>query len=331
MQNITFNIASGNSQGLTNDAIILTSVLTDIYGRSVYVRHFSGSNSKFKNIAKLFSLIIHKYLFRQKQITFHLEEIYTEIAPFSDKNILIPNQEWLRTGTQKAIKADTHIWCKTKYALKQLQHFNKNVIYVGFCSRDLYDHSIEKDFNKFLHIVGKSEQKGTIPILNVWQKHPEWPTLQVITRREEHLQHKADNINFITDFLSENELKELINQCGIHLCPSESEGFGHNIVEALSAGAIVVTTNAPPMNELIPPDERCLVKYDRIDKRYFSELFFVDESDLENTTEQFMALPINEKNTIAELNQQRYNELKTQFKKAIQNKLINIIHGVENK
>ena len=328
MQKITFNIASGNSQGLTNDAFILTNTLIEIFGKKTNIRHFSGSDSKFKNITKLVSLLINKYLFRKKQITFHLEEIYTEISPFSDQNILIPNQEWLRTGTQKAIKPATHIWCKTKYAVKQLQHLNEKVTYIGFCSRDLDDENIKTDFNKFLHIAGKSEQKGTIPILNVWQRHPEWPTLQVISRRKEHLQYKAENIEFITSFISEKKLKALINHCGIHLCPSESEGFGHNIVEPMSAGTIVITTNAPPMNELIHPDKRCLVNYNKTDKRYFSELFFVDEKGLENTIEQLMTLPINRKVAIAEQNIQRYSELKEQFKKTIQNQLMNIIHGV---
>ena len=331
MQKITFNIASGNSQGLTNDAIILTNALTEIYGKNVNIRHFSGSDTKFTNIKKLLALIICKYFLQQKQITFHLEEIYTEISPFSNQNILIPNQEWLRTGTQKAIKPETHIWCKTHYAVKQLKHLNDNVEYLGFCSRNLLDESITPNFNAFIHIAGKSEQKGTIAILNVWQKHPEWPLLKVISRREEHLEYQAENIEFITEFLTEYQLKTLINQCGVHLCPSESEGFGHNIVEAMSANSIVVTTNAPPMNELIHPDESCLVNYNKTDKRYFSELFFVDEKNLENTIEQCMALPITEKNAIAEQNKQRYSELKEQFKKAIQSKLINIVNRVENK
>ena len=329
VKKLTFNVASGNSQGLTNDAIIITQALTELIGDNVCIRHFTGSDSKLINIGKLFIMAIDKYLFRHKQITFHLEEIYTEISPLSSINILIPNQEWLRSGTQKAIKSHTYIWCKTQYAVKQLQHFNNNVEFIGFYSRNLTDTKTEKDFNKFIHIAGKSEQKGTIPILNVWQKHPEWPTLKVISRREEHIKHQANNIEFITDFISENNLKTLINECGVHLCPSESEGFGHNIVEAMSAGAIVITTNAPPMNELIPTDGRCLVGYNKTDKRYFSELFFIDESQLEETIQQLILLSNSEKIILSERNQQRYSELRKAFKNNLQVKLqqLNITLG----
>ncbi|MFT7005544.1 MAG: hypothetical protein ACJAXJ_000042 [Colwellia sp.] len=323
MKKITFNIASGNSQGLTNDAIILTNVLTELYGGNVNIRHFSGSDTKLTNIKKLLSLIINKYLFQQKQITFHLEEIYTEISPFSNQNILIPNQEWLRTGTQKAIKPETHIWCKTHYAVKQLKHLNDNVEYLGFCSRNLLDESITPNFNAFIHIAGKSEQKGTIAILNVWQKHPEWPLLKVISRREEHLEYQAENIEFITEFLTECQLKSLINQCGVHLCPSESEGFGHNIVEAMSANSIVVTTNAPPMNELIHPDEICLVNYNKTDKRYFSELFFIDKSHFEVKITQLIAMKELDKINIFKQNQSKFDKLKVQFVKQLQSKLNN--------
>lgn len=39
----------------------------------------------------------------------------------------------------------------------------------------------------------------------------------------------------------------------IHVCASEREGFGHYINEARAAGALVVSTDHPPMNELITP------------------------------------------------------------------------------
>lgn len=317
MRKITLNIASGNSQGLQNDVSILKDALKTIELNELKMRNFSGADSKLFNFLQLFLMLVERYIFNRKQITVHLEEIYQEISHFSDVNILIPNQEWLRSGTRKAIKPSTLIWCKTQYAVKQLQHLNNNVEYLGFCSRDLLDADITPDFNSFIHIAGKSEQKGTIPILNVWQKHPEWPTLTVVSRRKEHTEFKAENIKVITDFLSENALKTIINESGIHLCPSEAEGFGHNIVEAMSTNSIVVTTNAPPMNDLIATDERCLVNYNRTDKRYFSELFFIDEDDLERVILSLISLPNNERISIANKNRTRFLDTKSQYEKKL--------------
>jgi glycosyltransferase involved in cell wall biosynthesis len=306
MNSKEFNLAFGNSQGLINDAQIISEALTELFGPTIKIRKFSGKNGKLKNLLNLLYLIVNRFLFSKEQITIHLEEIYTEISPFSNTNIFIPNQEWLRSKTQKAITPNTYIWCKTHYAVKQLAHLNDKVSYIGFCSRDMNIESIHPNFDKFIHIAGKSEQKGTIPLLRTWMKHPEWPELTVITRRDEHLAFTANNINFITTFLSEDELIKMINEHGIHLCPSESEGFGHNIVEAMSVGAVVLTTNAPPMNELIHPDERCLVNYNKTDKRYFSELFFIDEKSIELKIDLMLETSIEQKMQISKINKKNF-------------------------
>ena len=57
----------------------------------------------------------------------------------------------------------------------------------------------------------------------------------------------ASNLAVKSRRLSETCLKVLQNECGVHLAPSEVERFGHSIGEALSCGAILITSNAPPM------------------------------------------------------------------------------------
>ena len=38
---------------------------------------------------------------------------------------------------------------------------------------------------------------------------------------------EQENIIYHTDLLTEDEVTQKMNQHGIHLCPSEAEGFGH--------------------------------------------------------------------------------------------------------
>ena len=47
----------------------------------------------------------------------------------------------------------------------------------------------------------------------------------------------------------EVELVGLFNSHQFHLCPSQYEGFGHIIHEAMGVGAVVITRDGPPMDE----------------------------------------------------------------------------------
>ena len=102
--------------------------------------------------------------------------------------------------------------------------------------------------------------KNTAPVVEAWLRHPEWPNLTVVSHRSEHQYlaeecRKARNIKFITDWLSDEDRRWLRNIHGVHICPSEMEGFGHYINEARSVKALVIGSNASPMNELVQENE----------------------------------------------------------------------------
>ena len=59
------------------------------------------------------------------------------------------------------------------------------------------------------------------------------------------------NITMYQYTLSDEALKELMNTCAYHACPSFVEGFGHYIHEGQSTGATIITTHGCPMNELV--------------------------------------------------------------------------------
>jgi glycosyltransferase involved in cell wall biosynthesis len=164
---------------------------------------------------------------------------------------------------------------------------------VGFTSGDRLEGRPGGGEPAFLHLAGQSRQKGTDILLDLWRKHPEWPTLTVVIRPNNPVARDPGlaNVRFLTGFLEDCELRRLQNDHLFHLCPSEVEGFGHSLVEAMSCGAVTLTTDAPPMNELVTPERGMLVPYHAGQPQRLGMNYYVDPEALERCIEEMLAMP----------------------------------------
>ena len=312
------NLAFGSSTGLKQDAKIIANIVKAHFP-NIKIREFDGTKHKLMNGLILLEKLLCTLVLQKKQMTFHIEEVYKEVAFYSAYNALFPNQEWLRSGTQAAITEKIHIFCKTHYAVEQLQKRWPHCEFTGFTSIDYFSPAARKDFSMFLHVAGKSEQKGTLPLLKAWHKNPQWPQLFVVSRQPEHASFSGNNVKVISEFLPQKELILLMNRCGIHLCPSEAEGFGHSINEALSTGSVIAVTDAAPMNEF--GDEPFLFNVSERASRYMSSLNRCSVNDIENTIERILAADYHVLETMGSRNRTRYLATKKSFENRLINKL----------
>jgi hypothetical protein len=216
-------------------------------------------------------------------VNIFVENIVESWCSLARINVFVPNQEWVSDALRAKIPLMDYVFCKTRYAAQVFIALGSEVRYTGFSSVDRYNPKVQKDFNAFLHVAGSSVQKGTAAVNEVWLRHPEWPRLTMSCHEAATHVVPGSNISVITQFLKESALARTQNACGIHLCPSEAEGFGHYLVEAMSTGALVVTTDAPPMNELIMPGRGVLAAYNRTSPQGLGTNFYVDPADLERT------------------------------------------------
>jgi len=67
------------------------------------------------------------------------------------------------------------------------------------------------------------------------------------------------NVRLIRDHLDDTAYRRLQNEHRFHVCPSQTEGYGHYLVEAMSCEAVVITLDAEPMNELVATGRGVLV------------------------------------------------------------------------
>src|SRR6185295_13835563 len=100
----------------------------------------------------------------------------------------------------------------------------------------------------------------------------------------------APNIRHLIDYLDDAQLKRLQNAHRFHLCPSETEGFGHYLVEAMGIGAVTLTLDAPPMNEMITPERGLRVPTARTGAQNLATTYFYDEAAMQAAIERALAL-----------------------------------------
>lgn len=284
-------ISEKNGKGLETDQQILSEAITKL-GHDV-------TNLSFEEA-----------LWSPADINIFFQLLVSEKFPLARLNWFIPNPEWYRQDIKLLDKVDL-ILCRTHEIERIFRNLNKQTYYMGFTSPDCYQGDIKKDYYQFFHLAGGSVQKGTIPIKDIWLSHPRLPLLTLIQYPTSFTSQQS-NFNWISHRIPLEQLRLFQNQFGIHLCPSETEGFGHYIMEAMSTGAVVVTTDAPPMNEFIK-DPRCLVPYTHSAPYYLGINYYVNAQELQNKIKALLKLTPEELSLIGLNNRSAYLQKKQEF------------------
>jgi hypothetical protein len=135
----------------------------------------------------------------------------------------IPANSYLITETAgaaaeelKYISGSKHILCKTKSCFDILNSNNKNndynIYYLGTSSKDIFDLSLTKNYEKFVHIYSN---KYTKKLKEYWDSS--WPALQIVNPKD-------------------SDLIEIINKNSIFVLPCSEE----NIHKVKSAGSLIL-------------------------------------------------------------------------------------------
>jgi glycosyltransferase involved in cell wall biosynthesis len=299
-------IARTNGVGLDRDVDLIHDALT-ADGFDVTVSHCRG-------ISPLRRFFPGKPRF---DANIFLERVFPRWFGSAHTNLLIPNQERFPKRHLPHLKKIDHVLCKSRHAEEIFSGLGHSTDYIGFTSTDLLDESTSPDYQSFFHLAGRSTLKGTETILALWQKHPEWPELTVVQCKENAPEQVPANVTLITDYIPHEEIKQLLNRHGVHLCTSLSEGWGHYIVEAMSCKAVVVTTDAPPMNELISPARGVPIPYNRSEPRHLGTNFHIDPDKLEKNIQQLLLMSPEKKQTYGDNARTWFEQNDTQFKETL--------------
>lgn len=311
-----------NGGGLSRDIDVLHAALTAL-GWSVAVngrrgRHASGS-SVGRALGRVRSRMARSALAAGLasppfDLNLHLEEINGASLALARRNILIPNQEWLRDWCRPYLPRMDEVWVKTRYAGGLFAQLGCKVRLLGWEGVDRRAPGARSLMG--LHMAGASIAKGTEAVLDVWSEHPEWPLLRVLRRSRGYAgepiawreRPAAPNIQIIGERVDDRTLIRWQNESALHVCPSEAEGFGHNILEAMSVGAVVISTDAPPMNEIVTEGAGLLVAAERSEPMSLGRRYFVSRADLAARIRAALAMTDAEREAMGQAARARFEQ-----------------------
>lgn len=284
--------------GLAKDAKILEEALL-LLGHKVIVNEVPLLNKTFTGrfFETLVKILMHcgiLFFYRKLQrlllgkpdiVSIHLEKIFYWRLFSHRKQILIPNQEWFNPRYFPLLYCIDHVWTKTWFAKDIFSEFKSKVDRIGFCSNVDSHYRIEKSANYFFSRVGLSRFRGADKLVEVWRLHPEWPILKLVIDVSCRPESPPQNVEYIDIFSSAEEYTACASSALFHIYATETEGFGHSIVEAMGYGSVVLVTDAPPMNEIANSECALLIGASYSGQKWFSPRFSVEVSALESAVE----------------------------------------------
>ena len=287
---VNFIGSFGKNTGVSQDVSILHGLVAHVLDKDAKIRH-----------------VPHRFpSCPQAEVNFFIEVINPSLFASAGKNIWIPNQEWTYQTWEPYAKMVDEVWVKTRQAEELFLKWTPNVKYIGWTSVDKkYPELGSKDPNKGIVPVGKNVWRNPKPIFQAYSRilaqHPEiFPKLPHLTvvHVPEHVpigeipKGIASKITVRGEVIPEEEYAALLHTCGLVVCTSAAEGFGHAVNEALSAGCIPILSPIQPFREMVKnalwvsnakiiPHPQCLGVLEDVDVDSLADAF-IDYTKMSN-------------------------------------------------
>ena len=227
--------------GLTQDVNIMRGLLTAVFDNDIQIKLVQFAQPQCD----------------EADINIFFGVINASLIPYASKNIWIPNHESTFQTWIPYMHMMNEIWTKTHEAERIFKELTPtHVRYIGWTSlnkqcppkKDYFKAivPIGKNINRELDVLFKacslltSTEVSRIPELNIVS----WRPIEVPTQLQ--------NIVKVHSKLSDEEYDALLAECGLCICLSRAEGFGHAVNEAMASRCnIMVSSIAPFLEDVV--------------------------------------------------------------------------------
>jgi len=233
--------------GVSQDVQILHGLVAHVLGDTAQIRH-----------------VPHYYpQCPEAEVNLFVEVLNPCLLSYAGTNIWIPNPEWTYKTWEPYAKMMDEIWVKTREAERLFAQWvpAEKLRYIGWTSVDKIRPE-KKNYWKAIVPVGKNIWRNPRPIIqtymaikrqdpNLYASLPELnivyePTAMTLPELPAELTQKIK----LHTTLSEKDYDALLHECGLCICLSAAEGFGHAVNEAMSAGCMLLLNPIEAFREL---------------------------------------------------------------------------------
>lgn len=284
-----------NGVGLSRDLRLLNEVLSQA-GCRVTMTLFKRSRARpfgrshVMQARRVLHWMQNKVPSPQFDLNIMVEHLRPDYMRLARRNVFIPNPEWFPRRRLPQLQGVDTVLCKTQHAQSIFSDLGCETALIGFTNAERLRRHITRQ-RAFFHLGGRSRMKGTDRLLALWERHPEWPRLTVVQHPDIAARvSTAANVNHVVGYVDEEDLVQMQNEHIFHLCPSETEGFGHYLCEALCVGAVTMTLDAAPMNEFVNADRGILIDHQGTGSQGLATTYYFDEAAMERAVERAIAM-----------------------------------------
>lgn len=227
--------------GLSQDVKILCGLLTAIFDKDVQVQCIQYVQPQCQ----------------EADVNIFIEVINPSLFSYAAKNIWIPNHEWTCRTWIPYMDSVNEIWVKTHEAKRIIENLTPtHVRYIGWTSLNKETSSI-KNYFKAIVPLGKNIHREFDVLFKAYEKihligpvdFCKLPILHVVSSNPIEVPSSISERVVLHSNLSVEDYDNLLTECGLCICLSKAEGFGHAINEAMASGCNMIVSSIAPFLE----------------------------------------------------------------------------------
>jgi len=250
---------------------------------------------------------------QEAEINVFFEVLNPSLFTYARKNIYIPNQEWTYKTWKSYLTNIDEIWTKTYEAYNIFKDLHPNVKYIGWTSigRGVF----KKNFHKAVYPAGKNIYRHPQLIVDAYETHSaleRLPELHVIYDSSRMKLNVPDSlkskIKTYPNTLKQSKYDEIIQDCGLSICISGAEGFGHAVNECASTGSILLLNEIQPFKEFEYQSIMCQNSQEIKHPECIGVICKTEVAEVQRALSAYLEIPFEKRKEMSAINSDKYVE-----------------------